>query len=124
VRKKVEESVKAGKTFAQAAEVAGVKAETLEPFSRSDSSLKGEDASLIQNGAADLKAGQTSNPVDGPSGTLLIHVLKRQDIDPADLEKQKASLVPMLETQRVDGLLAEWIDRQRSASGLQLRQEQ
>jgi hypothetical protein len=124
VRKKVEESVKAGKTFAQAAEVAGVKAETLEPFSRSDSSLKGEDASLIQNGAADLKAGQTSNPVDGPSGTLLIHVLKRQDIDPADLEKQKASLVPILETQRVDGLLAEWIDRQRSASGLQLRQEQ
>jgi peptidyl-prolyl cis-trans isomerase D len=124
VRKKVEEALKAGKTFAQAAEGAGVKTETLEPFSRSESKLTGDDASLIQNGAADLKAGQTSAPLDAPAGTLLVHVLKRQAIDPADLEKQKASLVPMLETQRVDGLLSEWIERQRSASGLQLKQEQ
>ena len=124
VRKNVEEALKAGKTFVQAAEGAGVKAETLEPFSRSESKLTGDDASLIQNGAADLKAGQTSAAIEGPAGTLLVHVLKRQEMDPADLEKQKPSLVPMLETQRVDGLLSEWIERQRAASGLQIRQEQ
>jgi parvulin-like peptidyl-prolyl isomerase len=121
-RKKVEEAVKGGKTFVQAAEAAGFKAETLEPFSRSESKLTGDDASLIQNGASDLKAGQTSAPLDGPNGSVIVHVLKRQDIDPADLEKQKASLIPMLETQRVDGLLSEWIDRQRAAAGLQLAQ--
>ena len=123
-RKKVEEGMKAGKTFVQAAEGEGFKAETLEPFSRAESKLTGDDASLIQNGAADLKAGQTSAPLDGPKGTVLVHVTKRQEIDPADLEKQRASLVPMLETQRVDGLLSEWIDRQRAASGLQLKQAQ
>lgn len=122
LRKKLEEGVKAGKTFVQAAEGAGHKAETLAPFSRSDTDLKGEDAALIQNSAADLKDGETSKPLDGASGSVLVHVLKRQPIDPADLEKQKSALLPMLETQRVDGLLSEWIDRQRSASGLQMAQ--
>jgi hypothetical protein len=28
--------------------------------------------------------------------------------------------MPMLETARVDGLLVEWIDRQRASSGLQI----
>ena len=122
VRKKIEEGVKAGKTFVQAAEEAGVKAEVLEAFSRSDSTLKGPDASLIQNAVADLKPGQTSPALDGPEGTLLVHLLKRQPVDPVDLEKQKASMLPMLETQRLDGLLAEWVDRQRAAAGLQLAQ--
>jgi hypothetical protein len=58
--------------------------------------------------------------LDGASGTLLVHVIKRQPIDPADLEQKKASLIPMLETQRTDGLLSEWVDRRRAAAGLQL----
>ncbi len=122
VRKKLEEGVKAGKTFVQAAEAAGVKAEVLEAFSRSESTLKGPDASLIQNAVSDLKPGQTSSALDGPEGTLLVHLIKRQPVDPADLEKQKASMLPMLETQRLDGLLSEWVDRQRAAAGLQLAQ--
>jgi hypothetical protein len=122
VRKQVEEAVKAGKTFAQAVEASGFKAETLEAFSRSDSTLKVPDAALIQNAAADLKEGQTSAPLSGEAGSVLVHLIKRQPVDPADLEKQKASLVPMLETQRVDGLVAEWVERRRAASGLQLSQ--
>jgi hypothetical protein len=50
--------------------------------------------------------------------TLLVHVLKRLPVDPADLEKQRPTLVPMLESQRTDALLMEWIERQR-ASALQ-----
>ena len=122
LRKKLEEDLKAGKSFAQATEGTGYKAETLAPFSRSDTDLKGDDAALIQTGAADLKDGEISKPLDGSTGSVLVHVLKRQPIDPADLEKQKTTLLPMLETQRVDGLLSEWIDRQRSASGLQMAQ--
>lgn len=122
LRKKIEEGVTAGKTFVQAAEAAGTKAEILEAFSRTESKLKGPDASLIQNAVSELKPGQTSPALDGPDGTLLVHLLKRQPVDPADLEKQKPSMLPMLETQRLDGLLAEWVDRQRVASGLQLAQ--
>jgi len=122
VRKKLEEGLKASKTFAQAAEGAGVKVDVLEPFSRSDTKLTGEDASLIQNSAAELKEGQISAPLEGPAGPVLVHVSKRQAVDPEDLEKQKKTLLPMLETQRVDGLLSEWIDRQRAAAGLQLTQ--
>ncbi len=119
-RKQIEEATKAGKTFAEAAQVAGHKAEVLEPFSRSASKLTGPEASLIQNAAADLKPGQTSMPIESPTGTLLVHVTQRQPVDPADLEKQKATMLPMMETQRVDGLLSEWVDRQRTAAGLQI----
>lgn len=122
VRKQLEEALKAGKPFEQAAAATGFKAEVLEPFSRSDSKLKGEDATLIQNSATELKPGQISSPLDGPAGPILVYVMKRQPVDPTDLEKQKETLLPMLETQRVDGLLSEWIDRQRTAAGLQINQ--
>lgn len=120
VRKQIEEQVKAGKSFLEAAEMAGFKAETLGAFSRSDSKLSFPDATVIQDAVGELKEGQTSASLDGVSGTLLVHLLKRQPIDPADLEEKKASLIPMLETQRTDGLVSEWVDRRRAAAGLQL----
>lgn len=120
VRKQIEGHVKAGKSFVEAAQMAGLKAETLEAFSRSDSKLSFPDATVIQDAAGELKDGQISASLDGASGTLLVHVIKRQPVDPADLEQKKASLIPMLETQRTDGLLSEWVDRRRAAAGLQL----
>ena len=122
VRKQVEDALKAGKSFTDAAQAAGFKAETLEAFSRSDTELKVTDAKLIQSAAAELKVGQTSTPVEGASDTLLVHVTKRLPINPADLEKEKSNILPMLESQRTDGLLSEWVDRQRAAAGLEFVQ--
>ena len=121
-KKKIEEAVKAGKSFADAAAAAGLKAETLEAFSRNESNLKGADATVIQNSAVDLKEGQTSAPLDSPDGTVLVHLIKRLPVDPADVEKQKATLTPMIDTQRTDGLLGEWLDRYRVAAGFSLNQ--
>jgi peptidyl-prolyl cis-trans isomerase D len=118
-RKKLEDQIKSGKSFAEAAKAAALKVETPEAFSRTEAkSLTGTNASLIQNNAADLKEGQTSSPLEASDETLLVHVLKRLPVDPADLEKQRPTLVPMLESQRTDALLMEWIERQR-ASALQ-----
>lgn len=115
-RKKIEEALKTGKSFAEAAKGQNLTVETPQPFSRSEAkSLEGKSASLIQHNAADLKEGETSMPIEGSEETLLVHVLKRLPIDPADLEKQRPSIAPMLETQRTDGLLMEWIERQRAA---------
>jgi hypothetical protein len=119
-RGKIDEALKAGKGFAAAAEAAGLKAEAIEPFSRGDSSLKVEDASVIQNSALELKDGQMSAPLDGKDGSLIVFLSKKLPINEEDFEKQKAGLMPMLETGRVDGLLVEWIDRQRASSGLQM----
>ena len=119
-RGKIDEALKAGKGFAAAAEAAGLKAEAIEPFSRGDSSLKVEDASVIQNSALELKDGQLSAPLDGKDGSLIVFLSKKLPINEEDFEKQKAGLMPMLETGRVDGLLVEWIDRQRASSGLQM----
>lgn len=119
---KIGDVMKAGKSFAEAAETIGLKAETLGVISRTDSKLKGPDANLIQNAAVDLQEGQTSAPLDGPEGMLLVHVSKRLPIDPTDIEKKKDSLVPMLETQRTDGLLGEWIERQRTLAGVEINQ--
>jgi hypothetical protein len=49
-----------------------------------------------------------------------VFLSKKLPINEEDFEKQKAGLMPMLETGRVDGLLVEWIDRQRASSGLQM----
>jgi hypothetical protein len=124
VRKKIEEAVKVGKTFVQAAEAAGYKAELPEAFSRSDSKLKGPESGLIQNALSDLKPGGTSQPLDAPEGTLLVHLIARQPIDAADFEVKKKELIPMLQSQRADGLLSEWVDRKRAAAGLQMVQAQ
>ena len=122
VRKQLEEAVKGGKTFAEASQAAGYKAEALDAFSRADSKLAGPDAQLIQNTAAELKTGATSAPVEGSADTLLVHVNKRLPFEQADVEKEKANILPMLESQRTDGLLSEWVERQRTAAGLEIAQ--
>lgn len=119
-RNKVDEAVKAGKEFKAAAEAAGLKVETPEPFARSDASLKLDDAPVIQNSAFELKEGQMSTPLEGKDGSIIVFLAKKLPINEEDFEKQKPGLMPMLETARVDGLLVEWIDRQRASSGLQI----
>ncbi|MEK0445203.1 MAG: hypothetical protein RLZZ399_524 [Verrucomicrobiota bacterium] len=117
-RKKLEESLKAGKSFADAATEAALKAEAFEAFSRSESKITGADATLIQNSALDLEEGKISSPLESADGMVLVYLSKRLPIDPEDVEKQKAVLSPMLETQRTDGLLGEWIERRRLSAGL------
>ena len=123
-RKKIEEGLKAGKSFVQAAEAGGYKAERPEPFSRSDSSLKGPESGLIQNALSELKPGGTSQPLDGPEATLLVHLIARQPIDKADFEAKKKEFITSLQSQRADALLSEWVDRKRAAAGLQMVQIQ
>ena len=77
---------------------------------------------MIQNTAAELKTGATSAPVEGSADTLLVHVNKRLPFEQADVEKEKANILPMLESQRTDGLLSEWVERQRTAAGLEIAQ--
>jgi peptidyl-prolyl cis-trans isomerase D len=124
VRKKIEEALKAGKTFVQAAEAAGQQADLPEPFSRSDSKLKGPESGLVQGALTDLKPGSTSQPLDGPEATLLVHLIARQPIDSADFESKKQEFVSRLQSQRADSLLSEWVDRKRAAAGLQMVQVQ
>ncbi|MEY2598437.1 MAG: Chaperone SurA [Verrucomicrobiota bacterium] len=119
-RKKIDEALKAGKPFAEAAQAAGLKVEALEAFSRTESKFSGPDASLIQNAALELKEGQLSTPLEGADGTLLLFLSKRLPIDPADVEKKREILSPMLETQRTEGLLAEWMEQRRNQAGLLL----
>jgi peptidyl-prolyl cis-trans isomerase D len=119
---KIAEAIKAGKAFGEAAEASGLKAENLEAFSRSDSKLTGPDATLIQNSAADLAEGQISAPIEGAEGMLLVYLSKRLPVDAAEIDKKKEDLLPMLETQRTDGLLGEWMERQRAAAGVQINQ--
>jgi hypothetical protein len=95
-----------------------------EPFSRFESKLSGPEASLIQPALADLKPGGTSQPLDGPDATVLAHLIARLPIDPADFEEKKKELVPRMQSQRTDDLLAEWVDRKRAAAGLQMVQIQ
>jgi hypothetical protein len=119
-RKKIEEGLKSGKSFTAVVEEAGLKAEAPEPFNRSESKLAGADSALIQARAMELKEGELSAPVEGVEGTILVHLVKKVPFESKDIEAHREKLAPMLETARVDGLLGEWIERQRAASGLQI----
>jgi hypothetical protein len=55
---------------------------------------------------------------------VLAHLIARLPIDPADFEEKKKELVPRMQSQRTDDLLAEWVDRKRAAAGLQMVQIQ
>ena len=74
----------------------------------------------IQARAMELKEGELSAPVEGVEGTILVHLVKKVPFESKDIEAHREKLAPMLETARVDGLLGEWIERQRAASGLQI----
>lgn len=118
----IEKNLQAGKSISEAAQSEGLKAETPEPFANSDTKLTFPDSTLIQRTVSGLKEGEVSSAVEAADGVLLVHLAKRLPIDPADIEKKRAELLPMLESQRTDGLLSEWIERKRAAANLQLMQ--
>ena len=121
VQKKIEADVKAGKSFADAAQAAGVKAETIPPFSANDQRRRADpDFQDILQAAEDMKEGDLSQKlIEANYGGFLLHIDKREPIDEADFEKKKAELTTELQQQRGYQLFAQWMDAQRKEAKIQ-----
>ncbi len=118
IRNKIEAEMKAGKTFADAATAAGAKAEPFPAFSRREPKFDQPDAQEVMVAAIDLEPGQTSAFMPTGSGGALVHVEKREPIDEAKFEKEKALTVMNLSRGRRESLFGDWWKARRKEAGI------
>jgi peptidyl-prolyl cis-trans isomerase D len=122
-RAKIEADLKAGKSFADAAAAAGVKAETLAPFSIADrTKLDVPDQQEILEKVIVLGEKQISDFTPTEDGGLLVYLDKREPIDEAAFEKDKATLFPLFEKKKQDNAFQEWLRIRRNAAKIQITQ--
>jgi len=118
VRNKIEAALKAGKTFAAAAQELGVKAEDLPAFSQKESKIEGPDAGEIVQTAAEMKEGQVSNVTPTSDGSIIIYVSKRLPIDEKQFAAAKPEVVDRLQEYQQIALFEEWLKLRRAAAQL------
>lgn len=120
VRNKIEAELKAGKSFADAVTAAGVKAETIEPFSLADPS-KGKDGRSVAMAARDLNEGEVSafTPIAGGSG-ILVYLVKKQPLDEKEFADGKDALADQISRGKVEAIFSEWFKQRRAAANIML----
>jgi len=114
VRTKIDAELKAGKSFADAAQTAGVKAETFAAFSQAEPKFELPDAREVMMAAFEMKEGQLSPFTPTAAGGLIIHVDKRPPVDDSKFAAQKEFLAENLAQFSRETLFAEWLQLRRA----------
>jgi hypothetical protein len=81
VRAKIDADMQKGISFVQAAESAGAKAETPEPFSLIDPGTNTELARFIATNGVDLDVNETSKLLPDQDSSVIIHMIKKEPVD-------------------------------------------
>jgi len=119
-RNKIDVDLKAGKSIADAAKAAGVKVETYTGLSLAEPNPEVPGSREIAGRASELADGAISEFIPSPDGGTLIRLDKREPIDEAKFEKDKAMLAPRLVDQRLNLVFADWLRKQRDEAKIQL----
>lgn len=115
VRTKIDAELKAGKSFADAATAAGVKAETLPAFSMMEPpKAEMPDSRLIMSRAFDLAEGQLSEPIAGNGDTLLVRVEKRLPVDEKKFEEEKGMIAENVARGKRESAFELWLKDRRN----------
>jgi len=120
LRTKLDTELKAGKTFAEAAQAAGATAETMPPFALTDPpkpEVKDED--LVKNSSVEMTAGQLSEVLPTATGSLIFRIEKRLPIDEAAFEKEKPKLTEDLAKFQARTAFPLWLAERRKAANAQ-----
>ncbi len=121
VRNKIEAEIKAGKSFADAATAAGVKAEPYAPFSLSEPPFKEKDGREVTMAARDLNEGQVSTFTPTASGSgLLVYLAKKLPVDEKQFEEGKAELAEQVARGKSEAAFSEWFRHRRAAANIML----
>jgi hypothetical protein len=116
VRNKIEADIKAGKTFTEAAQSEGVKAEDFPPFSMKEAKRDLPDADEIMHSAMEMNEGQISSAMPTADGSIIIYVAKRLPVDENDIKTGQTAMAESIsEAQRVS-LFQEWLKLRRAAA--------
>jgi peptidyl-prolyl cis-trans isomerase D len=118
VRNKIQEAIKAGKTFAAAAQELGVKAEDLPMFSEKEPKVEGPDGSEIIQIASGVKEGEVSSASPSGDGSVIIYVAKRLPVDEKDFQTDKTMVAERLHFFQEITLFQEWLKLRRASAGL------
>jgi len=114
---KLEEAIKKGQTFAQAAQALGLKVVTAPTFSIAEPPA---DETIIARDviykSAELAEGQLSSFTPSATGGFIVHMDKREPIDPAKFTKDKDTQLPMYEQQQQEMAFDQWLNDQREAA--------
>jgi peptidyl-prolyl cis-trans isomerase D len=89
LRGKIDADMKKGVGFVQAAESAGAKVETPEPFSLADPGKNADIARLIAANGANPEPNETLKLLEDKAGAMLVHVLKIEPVDQQKYEEYK-----------------------------------
>ena len=117
LRKKITESIAAGKSFADAAKDAGAVAETYPTFSSAEPKMDQPDAREIMGRSFEMNEGELSDFTPTQSGGLLIHIDKRQPVDEAGFEKEKTMFASQIDRMKKEAAFQQWLKSRRSAAG-------
>ncbi len=117
IQKKIVEAKKAGKSFTEACEAAGVKAEALPAYSQAKRP-QGPNGSGVAQAAAKLAPGDVSEFVPTQDGGLIVHVDQRPVVDEKSLAAEQTATMAMLENRRSQAIFREWLKERRHAAGL------
>ena len=114
IRNKIDAAIKAGKTFAEAAEAAGAKAEAFGAFSQAEPKFEQPDAREVMMTAFEMKEGALSPFTPTGTGGDIIHVDKRPPVDDSKFDAQKEFLAENLAQFSRESLFAEWLKLRRA----------
>ena len=120
IRNKIDADIKAGKSFADAAQAAGVKAESFPPFSRKEPQFEAPNSGEIMSTAAEMNEGQLSPVVPTANGGVILHVGKRPPIDEAKFQAEKAQVIDGVAEFKRTALFQEWLKLRRTEAQLKL----
>lgn len=118
-RNKILVAMNGGKSFADAAKDEKVKVEEYPPFSLADLDEEKPDARIVLLMSEQMKDGELSQFQPTEDGGILVHVDKRDPIDKAKFEKERALLQPRFISGRLYFVLDEWLRTHRLAANVQ-----
>ena len=121
IRNKIVPELKAGKTFAEAAQTAGATVETFPVFSQSDPNRTLPDAGEIMAATLDLKDGELSPFTPSAAGGFLVHVDKRVPADDAKFAADKPLIAESMARLTRSVLFSEWLKLRRAEAHIMTR---
>ncbi len=113
VRAKIAESMKAGKSFADAAKDAGQTVQDLPGFALSEPP---PDNFEVVRASTELATGELSKFLPSADGGELVFLRGRSGIDEAAFDKTKGALMSMLRRRKVQAVFEEWLRSSRQAA--------
>jgi peptidyl-prolyl cis-trans isomerase D len=123
VRNRIEAGLKAGKSFADAAAAAGVRAESIPPFSLAQASkLDVPDLQQIIQNSVSLGDGQFSEFIQTQAGGLFVYMKERQPVNEAEAEIGEETIRKQFARQKEIETFVEWLRLRKESARLQIVQ--